>query len=93
MPDFFVRIELPEPPEADYEDLHRRMEAANYYRVIESVNGWRHLPHATYTCTADWTKEAVLEEAFRIAIQVHQKPRVLVIQSRGWTSKGLRELS
>jgi hypothetical protein len=49
MPRFFVRIELPEPPKADYEELHAKMEAARYYRTVETTNGLRQLPHATYT--------------------------------------------
>jgi hypothetical protein len=90
MPQFFVRIELPEPPEADYEELHEKMEAAHYYRFVDTINGRRWLPHATYTCSADtWTKDQVVEEAYQIARQMHKDPRVLVIQSAGWTTKGL----
>lgn len=90
MPRFFVRIELPEPPEADYDELHEKMEAARYYRTVETANGSRRLPHATYTCSADtWTKDQVVNEAYQIASQVHSKPRVLVIELAGWTTKGL----
>jgi hypothetical protein len=87
---FFVRVELPDRPPADYEDLHERMEAAKYFRFIESDHGRRQLPHATYTCTADeWTKEQILNEAYGIASKVHADARVLAIESSGWTSKGL----
>jgi hypothetical protein len=90
MPRFFVRIELPEPPKADYEKLHEKMEAARYYRTVDTTAGRRQLPHATYTCSADsWTRDQVLEEAFGIARQVHENPRVLVIESGGWTTRGL----
>ena len=83
MPQFFVRIELPEPPKADYDELHEKMEAKHYYRTVDTTNGSRRLPHATYTCSADgWTKDQVLEEAFAIAQQVHTKPRVIVIRRR-----------
>jgi len=87
---FFVRIELPEPPEADYDELHEKMEAARYYRTVETTSGSRQLPHATYTCSADtWTKDQVLDEAYKIASQVHGNLRVIVIESAGWTTKGL----
>ena len=90
MPRFFVRVELPEPPKADYDELHEKMEAARYYRTVETTNGRRQLPHATYTCSADtWTTDQVLDEAFKIAREVHENPRVIVIESAGWTSKGL----
>jgi hypothetical protein len=93
MPRFFVRVELPDSPKADYDDLHEKMKAARYYRSIDSNKGRRQLPHATYTCSADtWTSAQVLDEAYGIARSVHKDPRVLAIESAGWTSRGLLPL-
>jgi hypothetical protein len=90
MPRFFVRIELPDRPEADYEDLHEKLQAKHYFREIETTSGRRHLQHATYTCDANnWTKDQIIAELYAIAKEVHDKPRVLVIESAGWTSQGL----
>jgi hypothetical protein len=81
---FIVRVELPNKPPADYDQLHKDMRKAKYFRVIEGENGWWHLPHGEYTCTAtDWTAQTIRDEVLEIASGSHPKPRVFATEAGG----------
>lgn len=95
MPSFVVRVELPNKPHGDYEQLHRGMHEAGYHTVIEATNGeWRHLPHATYVVSVDgWTMRMIRDEVVVIAKRSHPKPRVFVAEYLRACWDGLRPVT
>lgn len=95
MPTFIVRVELPNRPHGDYEQLHRDMYNADYFTVIQGDSGkWWHLPHATYKASADnWTMEMIRDEVITIAKKSHRAPRVFVAEYPRACWLGLRPVT
>ncbi|HDS4354347.1 DUF2622 domain-containing protein [Enterobacter roggenkampii] len=82
---FTVRVELRNSKDADYDELHKLMEANGFSRTIKLDSGKIYfLPNAEYnyeSSTRD--KESVANLADSVASQVRAKPKILVTQSAG----------
>lgn len=93
MAKFTVRVELfGNADEDDYENLHSKMQAKKYFRVIRSSEPkWYHLPSATYDHTADSSASDVNTEVWAIATAAWKDPGVLVTESSTRSWRGLRE--
>lgn len=93
MTNFTVRIELNNPKDEDYEDLHEKMENAKFNKTIKSSDGVIYkLPDAEYDYSSSTeTTEDVLDKAYDIAKSVRSGPRVLVTKSNGRMWRGLKK--
>jgi hypothetical protein len=90
---FPVRIELfGNADEDDYENLHGKMKAKKYFRVIQGGSGaWYHLPSATYDHATNSSASTVSGEVWTIAKAVWNDPGVLVTEANGRSWQGLRK--
>jgi len=92
MSSFTVRVELNNPGPGDYDDLHKKMAAAGFSKIIISNDGKKyHLPDAEYNYESESTStEQVLDKAYAVAKAVQGSPRVLVTKSNGRMWQGLK---
>ncbi|KNC93757.1 type V toxin-antitoxin system endoribonuclease antitoxin GhoS [Trabulsiella odontotermitis] len=84
MANFTVRVELHNASSNDYENLHERMEAADFSRTITTTSGEvYHLPNAEYSYSGNKTIEYVRDLARDTAKRVKPNPAILVTKSDG----------
>lgn len=84
MASFTTRVELHGATGADYADLHSKMEAQGFSRLIKSDQGTTyHLPTAEYDYVGNVTRAQVLDKAKAAASKVKQNYSVLVTESNG----------
>ncbi|QLP58464.1 DUF2622 domain-containing protein [Klebsiella quasipneumoniae] len=89
MAKFTVRVELHDSEDADYDALHKKMEAEDFSREITSSSGNTYdLPSAEYIYESETkTTEDVGRLAKQIASKIKARPRILVTKSDGrWVS-------
>lgn len=87
MSSFTTRVELHLGTPADYDTLHRAMEAEGFSRVIQGSNGvWYQLPTAEYNRESNLTIEQIRESARRAANSTGRNNDVLVSEAtrRSW---------
>lgn len=95
---YLVRITIHNGSYDEYQDLHKRMQAAGFARSIESSSsgGYCQLPDATYVGSSSENGEAVRDRIARIAAATapsKEQPEVFVcIRGDAWWS-GLRRVS
>jgi hypothetical protein len=93
MASFTTRVELHDATYADYDVLHKAMEAEGFSRLIKSDGGtWYHLPTAEYNRTGELTRAQVLESAKRAAAKTRKLFAVFVTESNGRSWEGLPEV-
>ncbi|HEX7287106.1 MAG TPA: DUF2622 domain-containing protein [Candidatus Angelobacter sp.] len=88
MPMFTTRIEMHDATWADYEKLHRAMEAVGFSRVITSDDNNRyHLPWAEYDVVGPYTLDQVFNAASKAAATIGKKFAALVTEAvrRKWS--------
>lgn len=89
---FIVRVQLHGSPAwADYDNLHKAMEAAGYSRTIYGDDGQRWaLPHAMYVLNGSSTARTVCDHAKTIADRVWiGGSEVFVSETTIWAGAGL----
>lgn len=93
MAKFTVRVELRDSEDADYDELHKKMEAAGFSRTITITDTGEtyDLPNAEYLFESDETIDDVGALAKNTASKIKPKPRILVTQSKGRWVSGLDE--
>ncbi|VVT53928.1 hypothetical protein UYSO10_4957 [Kosakonia radicincitans] len=91
MATFTVRVELRDSEDADYDELHKLMQAKGFSRTITTSLGNTYcLPSAEYIYSnKDKDKEDVADLAESVASKVKKKPRILVTESNGRFVKNL----
>lgn len=89
MAEFFVRVEMRGADRAEYEELHRRMQAAGFACQICAESGpTLQLPPAEYHAILDTTNvEAVRDQALIIAREVrpYPPPWALAVLASAWS--------
>ncbi|CNH50935.1 phage protein [Yersinia massiliensis] len=86
MAKFTVRVELRDSEDADYDDLHKKMETKGFSRtVIITESGVKKLlPSAEYSYKSDTKSTSdVGELAESIAEKVKKNPKIMVTKSAG----------
>ncbi|HFE7147225.1 TPA: type V toxin-antitoxin system endoribonuclease antitoxin GhoS [Klebsiella michiganensis] len=89
MAKFTVRVELCDSEDADYDALHKKMEAEGFSREITTSSGNTYdLPSAEYIYESEAkTTEDVGLLAKQIASKIKPRPRILATKSDGrWVS-------
>lgn len=90
MAKFTVRIELRNSQDADYNELHEKMEAKGFSRTVAMTtsNSVLVLPDAEYSYESETKdKAAVGELAESVAEKIRKNPKVMVTKSAGrWFS-------
>lgn len=98
MASFTVRVELHGATQQNYTDLHERMAAAHFKRVIQgespSLIGYWHLPTAEYDHSAAATAVQVRDRVLGIAkmVKAYPLPWILVseVTSRAWSTEAVQ---
>ncbi|WP_287790900.1 DUF2622 domain-containing protein [Atlantibacter sp.] len=93
MAKFTVRVELRDSKDADYEDLHKKMESAGFSRTITITDTGEtyNLPNAEYLFESEETIDDVGSLARDTASKVKPRPKILVTKSKGRWVSGLDE--
>lgn len=89
MAKFTIRVELRNSEDADYDELHKKMEAAGFSRTITITDSGEiyDLPNAEYLFESDETIDDVGILARKTASKIRSNPRILVTKSKGrWVS-------
>lgn len=91
---FTVRVQLRDSADADYDELHEKMESNGFSRTLPIELGPVFLlPDAEYNYVSDSiNREGVARLAFSVAESVKIKPKILVTQSKGRFVLGLDEV-
>ncbi|EPR2277779.1 type V toxin-antitoxin system endoribonuclease antitoxin GhoS [Salmonella enterica subsp. enterica serovar Newport] len=90
---YTVRVELRNSQDADYEELHEKMKAKLFSRMITTDSGNSYyLPNAEYNyiCRAG-EKEKVAKLAESVASRISKNPKILVTESNGRSVMNLDE--
>ena len=96
MASFTVRVQMHNATGEQYELLHERMFAAQYYRFVDGVNehgvGCWLMPQAEYDHTANATVTQVREHVATIADSIMPGAWILVteVANRAWRTEPLR---
>lgn len=86
---FTVRVELRDSENADYDELHEKMESAGFSRTITTdLKNTYDLPSAEYLYKSKTkTTAQVGLLAKQTAVKIKPNPRILVTKSKGrWVS-------
>jgi len=88
---FIARIELYEPDENCYDDLHEAMEAIGFEKTIVSDDGIEyHLPHAEYRLKVDLERTDIMNHIKIAVSNVTSNFRVLLTGREGMSWYNLK---
>ncbi|BBR05515.1 Uncharacterised protein [Klebsiella pneumoniae] len=86
MAKFTVRVELRDSKDADYEDLHKKMELNGFSRTVTITDSGevQVLPNAEYSYKSDTKDKAEVGKlAESIAEKIRKNPKIMVTKSGG----------
>lgn len=90
MAKFTIRVELRNSQDADYDELHKKMEAKGFSRTVAMTTSSSVLvlPNAEYSYESETKdKSAVGELAESVAEKIRKNPKIMVTKSAGrWFS-------
>lgn len=91
MATFTIRVELHKASAEDYRNLHEKMQAHGFSKIITASSGVTYqLPEAEYTYSSISEDESqVANKAQRVASDIRRDPGILVTKSSGRAVRGL----